>query len=294
MSLFAGPSDELARPSTMAPRPRPKSSPPRASDAGPDRPATVVLLALVVALATVSALVVSLLSPRVYGARAEVLFDLGQAQLQEGQRQLETAARLGESRPVLLVAASATGLTVSEVDEALSFEPAGDSSVLEVTAVHREPQIAARLAQVGAEAVIARMPAAAELPAVARIQDELSEAVETEARLEARLRELEAERAATPESPPVPSVDERLVEAELRQAINRRGQLESRLLAIELDDARTRPPQLLSDAYVLDEPLRPRPVRDAFAGMVFGTMVAGVLGFALWWRRHGGARSLPG
>jgi hypothetical protein len=181
----------------------------------------------------------------------------------------------------------AVGISVEDVDDAISFEPVGTSAVLAVTAEHPDPAVAQQLAASASEQLLALLlEGGSETAELERVLEGLEQARVAESEVEAGLRGLEQQRAATPQGSPIPTAEERALEAELRQLINRRAQLESRQLALELDQTRQRPPQLVTEAYVLAKPVSPVIVRDTLIGTIIGIGIAGLLALALWWRRH--------
>jgi uncharacterized protein involved in exopolysaccharide biosynthesis len=102
--------------------------------------------AAVIVLSASTAYIVSALGEEVYGGRAEVLFARDSDAFFEGARDMETQRELLQSGVVLGPVARRTGMSVDELDEALSVEIKGESDVLRITVGDPDRETARKLA----------------------------------------------------------------------------------------------------------------------------------------------------
>ncbi|MDQ3430706.1 MAG: hypothetical protein M3467_00470, partial [Actinomycetota bacterium] len=233
----------------------------------------------------------SAIQPPVYGAQADVLFEVtGSAQ--EGGRQLATQEVLLGSRGVLAPAAERFDVPLRELTRSQSVEQISGSQVLRTSVRNEDPTLAVRLAQAIADSYVSSVSTGTvDIGAEQerRLRDEITDLSVTAASGRARLEEIAAGRAvAVAEARPAPvTPEERQLQVQDTALAQRIGALQSQLTEILVTRESATRAKVLTPAYVLDEPVGPRPLRAAAAGVLLAIfLVAGLLALA--------ARQRPG
>ncbi len=254
----------------------------------PDMRTTILWAILVVAMAAGSAYAFSLTGPVLYGARAEVLFepDVDASGADAGALAASREVIAG-GQGVLEPVARQHGMTPDGLRQIANIEPVTSSNVIRFTVSDPEPERARVLAQALAEQYIASMrprTAVAAIPVEEYIREQIEELTASQAEVEGRLGLIAAAREiARQQSQPLPYPPEEAGlaarSAQLQRLI---GDLYQRLIELELDSAQLR---LLTPAYVLDEPVAPKPLRAAAAGVLGGLLIASGMVVAITQRR---------
>ncbi len=230
--------------------------------AGPSIAGLVALALVIVGLTVAAAVVVSQRAEKVYGGRADVVFvALGEESSDVRDRTLNTQKELILSRAVLLPVARDVRRPLAELEDAVDVSLAPDDLV-RITVADADPRTARTLAT-----------------RVTRTYMSLSGDLSAEQReAEALIREQ------------IAVVRRRLQQAPQDQRYiftDRLNRLEDQLLQQRVDRlSEPQPaPRLLTAAYVLDEPLSPKPLRAAALGLVVGLLLATAVVVVLLRRR---------
>jgi hypothetical protein len=239
--------------------------PSRASAAPEDWLLIGVICVAIVASALASALAVAAGRPKVYGARSDLLYESAPVTpLDVRDRTLATQRELIRSRAVLAPVAAQSGLTVEDLGAAVTVGVGSRSDLMHVTVGNRSRERALRLAQAVTTHYLG-------------LSTRLSRSGDAEsAHLQRQIAELTA---GTRRAPPT----ERDIIAQ------RIGRLQDRVLELEAAGGASKP-VLIAPAYALDQPLSPKPVRAAAAGLLVGLALAAVAAAALV-RQAGGWRT---
>lgn len=280
------------RAASEAPQPRRRVAPqPAESPARFDR-REVVLVALAVLLAALSAASAYLFSSRqetVYGAQTEILYQasdvertLGTARVMATQRVVLT------SRTVLQPAATDLGLRLDDLKEATTVRIEGESDVMQVTVADPDQNLALALAK-----KITDEYASTVTNASSERVDQGKELLETSistlsrrlTRVRNRLRAIERARAGS--TLPASSEQQQL-QAESQDLLQRIGSLQDRLTELDVQQIAQGQAEvrIITPAHLLEDPLKPKPVRAAVAGLFVGLILAAGLVLAAAHRRR--------
>jgi uncharacterized protein involved in exopolysaccharide biosynthesis len=249
----------------------------------------LTVAATVLLLTVLSAYLVSALQPTVYAAEADVLFSVTGSS-QEGERQLATQEVLLSSRGVLSPVAERFDVPLPELTRSQDVEQLAGSQVLRTRIRNNEPELAVRLAQGVAESYVASVSTGVtDLGAEQerRIRDEITDLSVRAAAGRARLDEIAAARAGAAAGPGGLAVtaEERNLQVEDTALTQRVSALQSELTQILVQRETATPAEILTPAYLLDQPVGPRPVRAAAAGAMLGLVLSSGL-LALGLRRR--------
>ncbi|HVM27385.1 MAG TPA: hypothetical protein VM433_06900 [Mycobacteriales bacterium] len=239
--------------------------------------ATALLAVSMIVLSTLAAYFAASLQPTTYGAQVEVLYELSGGG-QEADRELATQEVLLSSRVILAPVAEELGVPLRELAGSQDVGQVADSQVLRTVIGNEDPQLAVRLAQAVAERYVQAagtrpVPDGMQDPASlqARIADLNAEA----AAVRAELGQLAADRVRTGQPAGAPLTPaERALQAQDESLAGQIRAAQDELRLVQQSTARAR---ILTPAYLLDEPLGPRPVRAGAAGAMVGIVLAGAL-----------------
>jgi len=247
----------------------------------------VAVSTAVLLTAMVVAYLASAIQPTVYGAEADVLLEVSDS-AQESERQLATQEVLLGSRGVLAPVADRLDVPLRELTQSQDVRQIEGSQILRLQVRNEDPDLAVRLTQAivdGYVQSVSKGAVADNTDEERRIRGEISELSVTAAAGRARLDEIAAARAAGAVAQSA-TPEERQLQLGDTTLAQRLGSLQSQLaqMAIERDNAN--PAEILTPAYLLDDPVGPRPLRAAAAGALLGIfVVAGLV--ALVARRPG-------
>lgn len=242
--------------------------------------ATALILLLI---STAAAYLASAGRPTVYGAQADLLFEVPGSS-QEAERQLATQEVLLSSRGVLAPVAERFDVPLPVLTAAQAVELLPGTQVLRLQVHNEDPDLAVRLTQAIADGYITSVSsdvsgAGSEQEREAR--DQIAELSVTAAAGRARLDEIAAERA-TGRTTSAATEEERRLQVEDTALTQRINSLQTQLTEILVQGENARPAEILTPAYLLDEPVGPRPKRAAAAGAMIGLVLgAGLLIVAL-------------
>jgi len=213
----------------------------------------VVVALAVVALAAASGYLVANRSPTVYGAQAVIFYQGKRVDADDSpaERVIATQEALIKSRTVLQPVADEVGVPVSRLESALEVDT-GQNNVLTVTVGDEDPNRALALAQGVTERYVDLVASTAS-----------SSFDSSERSLQRRIAALER-RAGRPG--PVGE-----------NARARIGDFEQRLAQLELERSSQARARAVTPAFVLGDPLQPKPERGAAIGLVAGALIAVVM-----------------
>ncbi|MGH3871985.1 MAG: hypothetical protein ACRDSR_10810 [Pseudonocardiaceae bacterium] len=234
----------------------------------------LVLVALILILVgTAAGLIGALVMPKTYGARAEILYPIGQDQ-QGGDplrqdRHLSTQLVYLKSRAVLGPIAQKQGVPFKDLDQDLSVKILQTSEVIQVEARGRTKE-AARLTL---QAVMDGYLALAGQPSgvTRNLDTQLADTRANTARLQAQADQLKP--AVTAGTATQASLDD--VRAQLTASVGREKAIQARVDEINLTGRSGPNAQLLTSPYVLPDPVSPQPLIAAGSGALVGLLVAG-------------------
>lgn len=234
---------------------------------------TAVLL-----LTVLTAYLASATQPTVYGAQADVLFEVtGSAQ--EFERQLATQEVLLGSRGVLAPVADRFDVPLRELTGSQGVEQIAGSQVLRTEVRNQDPDLAVRLAQAIADSYVASVTSVVtdiSADEERRILNEITDLAVTAGTGRARLDVIASERAAavTEGGTLTAAQEERELQLQDTALSQRIGALQSRLTEIFTEREKATQARVLTPAYLLDDPVGPRPLRAAAAGAMVGLVLA--------------------
>jgi uncharacterized protein involved in exopolysaccharide biosynthesis len=242
------------------------------------RDVALVLLAIVLALLCAgSAYLFSSRQETVYGARTEILYQASDAERTLGTaRVMATQKVVLTSRTVLQPAATAVGLPLEDVKEATSVKIEGESDVMQVTVSDPDRALALSLAKRitddyadnVAKASAARIGEGKQL-----LETRIAQLTRRLTRVGSRLRSIERARAG---STLPPSSEQQQLQAESEALLQRIGALHDRLTELDVQQIAQGQAEvrIITPAHLLEDPLEPKPIRAAVAGLFLGLILA--------------------
>jgi uncharacterized protein involved in exopolysaccharide biosynthesis len=249
-------------------------SPPEASGGGMVTTRLVLLALTIVLLGTAAGLAGALILPKTYGARAEVLYSVGQDQggdpLKQ-DRQLSTQLVLLKSPRLLGDIARKQGRPVKDLDREVSVQVLENSNVIQVQADGHSKLAAMQTLQ----AVIDGYLALASQPtgATRYLETQLADAQANTQQIQTRVTQLTA--AVLAGTATQASLNDARVQLTASQE-------QEKAVQNQINQAKLRgeggpPVQLLTPPYSLPDPVFPQPLIAAGTGTLIGLVVAGVL-----------------
>jgi len=216
-------------------------------------------------------------SPTVHGARSEILYELSGDQstgfLRE-DRQLTTQLVALESRAVLEPIAEANGLTFEELAEKVHVGVVEGSEVVRIE-VHDASAERAESLAAGVTYVYLSQHGGDRMGEARRfLRKEIKNLDERRAELKDRMILLQEERVQELGPDSQPGAEEASLAVEIEGLIQQSTEVLSRLEDAAVDDFAGPRVEQITEAYVLDDPVSPRPVRAAATGAVGGALVA--------------------
>jgi uncharacterized protein involved in exopolysaccharide biosynthesis len=216
-------------------------------------------------------------SPTVHGARAEVLYELSGDQstgfLRE-DRQLTTQLVNLRSRAVLEPVAESSGLSFEELAEKVHVGVVEGSEVVRIE-VHDASAERARSLAAGVTFIYLSQHGEDRMGEARRfLRKEIKNLDERRAELKDRMILLQEERVQELGPDSQPGAEEASLAVEIEGLIQQSTEVLSRLEDAAVDDFAGPRVEQITEAYVLDDPVSPRPVRAAATGAVGGALVA--------------------
>ncbi|MDQ4092500.1 MAG: hypothetical protein M3143_03515 [Actinomycetota bacterium] len=234
----------------------------------------LVLVALIlILLGTGAGLAGALALPKTYGARAEILYPIGQDQ-QGGDplrqdRQLSTQLVFLKSRAVLGPIAQKQGMQFKELDENLSVEVLQTSEVIQVEAHGKTKEAARQTLQAVVDGYLALADQPSGVPR--NLEAQLAATRANTARIQTQVEQLTAGVVAGTATQTALN-DAR---AQLTASVDREKAIQVRIDEINLTGRSGPNAQLLTQPYVLPDPVSPQPLIAAGTGALVGLLVAG-------------------
>lgn len=250
---------------------------------------TLALMAVVVvAVSVIAAVAFALLTPRVYGAQAEVTFQpSGDLSVFRAERDMATQQVVLQGQAVLGPVADATHIPVRKLQDMVSAEIVGQTNILQITVANPDRGTAVALAELITTQYLTRFTSASVTavdPAAAQLDRQVQALSDTISKMLDRLERLARERR--PDAPATP--EERQLRAAITSTLHRMGVLQDELTT--LDKRRFQQPDvsLLVPAHPLEEPLRPRLLQALAVGALVGLFLTAGSALALLrpWARH--------
>ncbi|MQA00216.1 MAG: hypothetical protein GEU80_12970 [Dehalococcoidia bacterium] len=230
----------------------------------------------------------------VFGARTEILFPL-EADRATGflreDRRLATQLEAIRSRAVLGPVAERHGLSPEVLRGATEVSVVGASEVIRLEAHHRDPELAQALAADIAAEYLSQVEEDGVAVAEAVLADELGALEDRRAEVGRQLATIdEARRSLPPTDEPSVlltslSAEEARLLAESSSLFSRIGEIRGQVTALDVEQALTPRPSVISDTYLLDKRVSPRPLRDAALAAALGATVAAAVLAVLLVRR---------
>jgi uncharacterized protein involved in exopolysaccharide biosynthesis len=229
----------------------------------------------IVLLGALAGVVASLVVPKTYGARAEILYSITASQQGDDplrqDRQLSTQLVLLKNRAVLGPIAQKQDRRVDDLSKDIDVSVLANSSVIQIEA-HGDTQQAAMQTL---QAVVDGYLAVASQPhgVVRNLGIQLDQARQNTAQLQTRVQQLRTEVLAgtTPQS----TLDD--ARAQLTASLDWEKALQSRISELELSGQGGPAAQVLTPPYPLPDPTSPQWLISAGIGALVGVMVAGVM-----------------
>lgn len=210
----------------------------------------VVAALVVVVLAVASGYLVANRAPTLYGAQSAIFYQGRRVDADDSpaERVIATQQALLQSRTVLQPVADDAGVAVSQLEGALDVDTE-QNNVLTVTVTDRDPERALQLAAGVTKRYVAlvRNTAASSFEASERSLQRRIAALQSRARAEGSVGE---------------------------NARSRIGDFEQRLAELELERSSQARARVVTPAFVLSDPLQPKPERGAAVGLVTGALIA--------------------
>jgi capsular polysaccharide biosynthesis protein len=250
--------------------------PPEDSGGGGPLTTRLVLLALtIILLGTAAGLAAALVLPKTYGARAEVLYAVGQDQqggdpLKQG-RDLSTQLVYLKSRAVLGPVATKEGRQFKDLDKAVSVEVLENSNVIEVEADGPTKLAALQTLQSVMDGYLTLI---GQPTGVSRNLDtQLADAKANTAQIQTRVQQLTT--AVTAGTATQAALNDARVQ--LTGSLDREKAIQARIDELNLTGRNGPDAQLLTPPYSLPDAVFPQPLIAAGTGALVGVIVAGAV-----------------
>ncbi len=238
--------------------------------------ARLVLVALILILVgTAAGLVGALVMPKTYGARAEILYPIGEDQrggdpLRQ-DRNLSTQLVYLKSRAVLGPIAQKQGVPFKDLDENLSVKVLQASEVIQVEARGVTKETARQTLQAVMDGYLAL--AGQPIGVTRNLDTQLADARANTARLRTQEQQLTAGVLAGTATQT--SLNDARVQ--ITASVDREKAIQARIDEINLTGRSGPNAQLLTAPYVLPEPVSPQPLIAAGTGALVGLLVASAI-----------------
>jgi uncharacterized protein involved in exopolysaccharide biosynthesis len=235
----------------------------------------LVLLALtIVLLGTAAGLAGALLLPKTYGARAEVLYSVGQEQSGDPlkqDRQLSTQLVLLKSPRLLGDIARKQGRQVKDLDEEVSVKILDNSNVIQVEADGSSKLAAMQTLQAVMDGYLAL--ASQPTGATRYLETQLADAQANTQQLQTRVQQLTAAVLAGTAT----QVSLNDARTQLTAAQEQEKAVQNQINQAKLRGEGGPPVQLLTPPYSLPDVVFPQPLIAAGTGALVGVLVAGAV-----------------
>lgn len=244
------------------------------------------LAAVIVLFGAGGGLIGALVWPATYAARAEILYPITEEQptgfLRE-DRNLTTQLVLLQSRAVLGPVAATEGVAVQNLEQDLTVQLLETSEIIQVEVRNPSPEAALRLVNDIVKRYFALRQVQEPSDVRGYLDSELADVRERIADTQGRLLQLRGESAAG-------LVDQAALGAaqdQLGALVTREQALLEQLDQVNIVDLSGPSAQLTTPPYLVTDPVSPRPLLSAVAGLLMGLIVAaGAVAIVVWrWTR---------
>jgi len=233
----------------------------------------VLLVLMLIFLGAASGLTAALVSSKTYGARAEILYSIRQAQQGgdplEQDRQLFTQPMLLKSRAVLGPIAQKQGRPFKDLDNQVNASVLGNTNIIQVD-VHGSTELAAiqtLQAVMDNYLLLTRQ--------VSRLTRDLDAHLADASANTNRLQRQEQQRTTEVIAGTATQASLHEAQAQLTASVEREKAIQARIDEVKLSDEAAPAAQLLTPPYPLPDPVIPQPLLAAGAGALAGLIVAG-------------------
>jgi hypothetical protein len=253
----------------------PFDSPTEDGAGGPLTTRLVLLALTIILIGTAAGLAAALVLPKTYGARAEVLYAVGQEQqggdpLKQG-RDLSTQLVYLKSRAVLGPVATKEGRQFKDLDKAVSVEVLENSNVIEVEADGPTKLAALQTLQSVMDGYLTLI---GQPTGVSRNLDtQLADAKANTAQIQTRVQQLST--GVTAGTATQAALNDARVQ--LTGSLDREKAIQARIDELNLTGQNGPDAQLLTPPYSLPDPVFPQPLIAAGTGALVGVIVAGAV-----------------
>jgi len=224
--------------------------------------------------------VVSSLGPAKYGARSEITYPLN-AQIASGgfmreDRTLQTQLVALNSQAVLQPVADKFKIPVDALSKQLIATVVQDSTVIRIEVDDSSPQRAQQIVGAVVAAYFKNLPADANTVSEGILNRQISSIDSQREALSNRIASLEATRLAQGANAPVTAA-ELQAQSQLNDLLTQRSTAQTQLNAITLQQAQQPHVQQLTQPYLLNGKVSPKPLKGAIAGLLAGMMIAALV-----------------
>jgi uncharacterized protein involved in exopolysaccharide biosynthesis len=282
---------------TSPPRPREREGDAAASLVGialrplPSVRALALMGAMVLAVSAGAALAFGLLTQRLYGAQAEIIFQpSGELSVFRAERDMATQELILRGRAVLEPVARMTGIPLEDLQDMVLVEILGQSNVLRITVANPDPETARALAELVTTEYLTNYSASSAIevdPAADRLERQVQTLSNTLSKMLDRLEQLTRQRGARDPT----TAEEQQLRRTITSTLQRMGSLQDQLTTLEQKRFQQPEVTLLVPAHRLEGLLRPRPVHALAVGALVGLFLVAAIALTLLrpWVSHVGS-----
>jgi capsular polysaccharide biosynthesis protein len=238
------------------------------------------LCVLLVVIPAASAYVISSLQQDRYGARSEVVYQVVNSQTpQLADQELRTQLLLMTGRATLSAVAADYGMSLADLEDAVQVEQPNDSQMLRLTVTGKDrdriKKIATSIVDAYAVAVRAGDTTLGQRQVLQETLTQLQGEREKASRklIDLSKQRSSAEAAGNPAD--VIRAEQSQSQADMNALTARTTDVQRRLVALQVAAVADAPRvRVTTPAYIMDEPVSPRPLRDAAGGVLVGLLLA--------------------
>ena len=249
-----------------------------------------VVAAAVVAITVLGAATgvgLAVVQPDVWQAEAQILFPTAEAETgAEAERMMATQQTLVRTPARVRAVAAEIGMEFDALREALTIDVLNEGDVLRVAVTSVDADLARRAVEgIATDYVeeITSRDTAGEERLRALLDDRIAELTSAIEDVQTRLELIDADRRAgiVAGQPPPVTAEERKLQGELLALPTRLGTIEDRRTTLAIARARHVAVRIVSPAFVLSDPVAPKPVQAGAGGLMAGLFLAAVVAVAL-------------
>lgn len=224
--------------------------------------------------------VVSSLGPAKYGARSEITYPIN-AQIASGgfmrnDRTLQTQLVAMKSQAVLQPVANKFKIPITDLSKQLTATVLQDSEVIQVEVDDTSPARAQAIVAAVVAGYFKNLPPDANTVSEGVLNRQIAAIDAQRDTLNNRIASLEAARQSAGSTAPV-SAAELSAQSQLTDLLTQRSSAQTQLNAIVLQQAQQPHVQLLTQPYLMNGKVSPKPLQGAIAGLLAGIMIAALV-----------------